>query len=175
MLSIDSNRLKLIPLTHSQLLLLKSNRVELEQSMGLNPSAMVIDAYFQQESLEALLNFWLPYTKAYPDLYQWYTNWQIVLKETNTVIGGISLGGYPNDYGETTIGYLIDQKHQGNGYATEALIRLSKWAFQFSTLNYIHADTLITNYASQQVLQKVGFKYTHAVNTTLYYRLPKLS
>lgn len=173
MFHIDSDRLKLIPLQHDQLLLLKHSRYELEQQMGLNPSAMVIDAYYQTESEEALCNFWLPYTKTYPDLYHWYTNWQIILKDINTSIGGISLGGYPNDYGGTTIGYLIDEKHQGNGYATEALIRLTQWAFQFSILTSIHADTLTTNFASQQVLQKAGFKYMHSVKTTIYYRLPK--
>ena len=173
MFFIESERLKLIPLTHDQLLLLKHNRNELELTMSLKPSAMVVDAYFQQESNEALINFWLPYTKAYPDLYHWYTNWQIILKSINTTIGGISLGGYPNDYGETTIGYVIDEHHRGNGYATEALITLTQWAFQFSTLKHIHADTLITNFASQQVLLKAGFKYTHSVNTTLYYRLSK--
>jgi ribosomal-protein-alanine N-acetyltransferase len=174
MFCIESERLRLIPLTHDQLLLLKQDRKELEQALGMQPSAMIIDAYFQQESNEALNGFWLPYTKAYPDLYHWYTNWQIVLKSINTAIGGISLGGYPNDYGETTVGYVIDQKHWGKGYATEALLTLSKWAFQFSILKYLHADTLVTNHVSKQVLQKAGFKYTHTVNTTLYYRLPKL-
>jgi ribosomal-protein-alanine N-acetyltransferase len=173
MFFIESERLRLIPLTHEQLLLLKHDRKDLELSIGLHPSAMVIDAHFQRESNEALLNFWLPYTKDYPDLYHWYTNWQIILKSINTTIGGISLGGYPNDYGETNIGYLIDEKHQGNGYATEALHTLSTWGFQFSILKYIHADTLVTNHASQQVLLKAGFNYTHSVSTTLYYRLPK--
>lgn len=154
-------------------MLLKHNRNELELAMGLNPSAMVIDAYFQQESNEALINFWLPYTKAYPDLYHWYTNWQIVLKNINTTIGGISLGGYPNDYGETTIGYVIDERHRGKGYATEALLTLTQWGFRFSMLKYIVADTLLDNHASQQVLLKAGFKYTHSVKTTLYYRLAK--
>lgn len=154
-------------------MLLQHNRNELELAMGLNPSAMVIDAYFQQESNEALSNFWLPYTKAYPDLYHWYTNWQIVLKNINTTIGGISLGGYPNDYGETSIGYVIDEHHRGQGYATEALLTLTHWSFQFSILKCILADTLLDNHASQQVLLKAGFKYTHSVKTTLYYRLAK--
>jgi len=175
MFFIESERLRLIPLTHDQLLLLKQNRNELEQAMGLQPSAMVIDAYFQQESKEALNGFWLPYTKAYHDLYPWYTNWQIVLKCINTTIGGISLGGYPNDYGETTVGYVVDEQHWGEGYATEALLTLTRWGFQFSTLKYICADTLVSNHASQQVLQKAGFKYTHSINTTLYYRLSKYS
>lgn len=173
MFTIQSKQLTLIPLTYNQLILSTQNRNEFEQSMGLNPSAMLIDDEFKTEMDEAMQNFWLPNTLAYPDLYPWYTNWQVVLKSNSTVIGGLGFGGYPNDYGETSVGYMIDKNHWGNGYATEALIAALNWGFAFSILKAVNADTLVSNTASQRVLLKSGFKQTHTNNGLLYYKATK--
>ncbi|WP_345953341.1 GNAT family N-acetyltransferase [Mucilaginibacter sp. PAMB04168] len=170
---IESERLKLIPLNYEHLLLYKNNRPALEKALGLNPSTMVIDAFYKAETKDALQNFWLPNTKLYPELYYWYTSWEIVLKQTNTSIGGIGFGGYPDDYGETSIGYVVDQQHWGFGYATEALNTISKWGFAFTLLKALKADTQSHNLLSQRVLIKAGFKHTDSKNGLLYYRLPK--
>jgi len=171
--TVITARLKLISLTHEHLLLTQKERAKLEKYLGLNPSAMIIDPLFKTEMDAALLNFWLPNTYAYPDLYHWYTNWQIVVKSTNTIIGSIGFGGYPDDYGETTIGYMVDQQHQSQGYATEALQALSRWGFSFSMLKAIAADTKTDNPASKQVLLKAGFRQTHTVKNALYFKLKK--
>jgi ribosomal-protein-alanine N-acetyltransferase len=173
MFFIESERLKLIPLNYDQLLLYANDRPALEQSLLLNKSTMVIDTHYQQEINEALKNFWLPNTKTYPDLYHWYTNWEIVLKSINTPIGSIAFGGYPDDHGETTMGYLIDQHHWGQGYATEAVVTLSKWGFSSSLLKIINADTDRGNKASQQVLLKAGFKVTHTNQEKAHFKLTK--
>ncbi len=123
--------------------------------------------------IEAMHKYWLPNTLAYPDLYCWYTNWQIVLKSTNSIIGTIGLGGYPDDYGSTSIGYMIYKDKQGNGYATEALTTVLNWGFAFSILKKVNADTQSSNKASQRVLLKTGFKYTHTEGGALYYEVTK--
>jgi ribosomal-protein-alanine N-acetyltransferase len=173
MFCIESDRLKLIPLKHKQLELCKRDRSALEKQLGLNPSAMVIDSYYQAELRQALNGFWLPNTRAYPDLYHWYTNWEVILTSINTTIGGIGFGGYPNDFGETSVGYVMDEKHRGNGYATEAVLALSQWGFSYSILKSIIADTEVTNLASQRVLAKAGFNQFGNDKPLLYYRLNK--
>ena len=96
MFFIESRRLRLIPLTHNLLKICKNSRSEMEKAMGLNKSSMQIDALYQNEVTDAIDNFWLPQTLANPDLYQWYTSWEIVRTDTNTSIGGIGFIGYPN-------------------------------------------------------------------------------
>jgi RimJ/RimL family protein N-acetyltransferase len=135
---------------------------------------MVVNDLFQAEMNEALQNFWLPNTQAYPNLYQWYTNWQVVLKSTNTIIGSIGFGGYPNDHGETSLGYMTDQQHWGLGYATEAVNILAQWGFSFSILKAITADTPLQNLASQRVLAKANFKQTHSQNGLQYFKRLKV-
>jgi RimJ/RimL family protein N-acetyltransferase len=135
---------------------------------------MIIDELFRAEMNAAHQNFWLPNTKAYPDLYQWYTNWQVILKITNTIIGSIGFGGYPNDYGETSVGYMTDQQHWSQGYATEAVNTLAKWGFSFDILKAITADTPAQNLASQRVLAKADFKQTHTQNGLQYFKRLKI-
>lgn len=174
MFFLETDRLKLIPLTYLQLLACQQNRAAFEQSFGLQVSAMRIGITFKQEINEAIQNFCIPNTKAYPDLYLWYTNWEIVLKDINTSIGNISLGGYPDDYGETFVGYVIDEQYWNLGYATEALTTLLKWGFSFSILKIVNADTPADNYASQKVLLKCGFKQVKAEQKIVYFKLNKL-
>jgi len=173
MFTLQSSRLILIPLSYNQLTLSAQNRNLFEQNIGLNPSNILIDDEFKAEMDEAMQNFWLPNTQAYPDLYQWYTNWEVILKSTNTSIGGIGFGGYPNDYGETSIGYMIDKNRWGNGYATEALKAVLNWGFAFSILKSVNADTPVGNTASQRVLLKSGFKKTQTENGLLYFKATK--
>lgn len=171
MFFLESERLKFIPLTYDQLLLFGEDRPALEQLLNLNPSAIIVDDYNKGELKAALQNHWLPNTQTFPDLYQWYTSWEVVLKNINTTIGSISFGGYPDDYGETTIGYLIDQQYWGQGYATEAVLALKNWGFKFSILKALKADTTLGNHASQRVLLKAGFLQTHTDDTHKHFKL----
>lgn len=157
MFFIQSQRLKMIPLTHAQLVLLKQNRKLLELSLGLTPSAMLIDPLYIKEIDDAFDSFWLPNTLAYPDKYLWYTGWEIVLKSANTVIGGMGFAGYPNPNGEVEIGYMIDANQQNKGFATEALQLLSQWAFTHEFVQAILVHTYADNLPSRRILDKCSF------------------
>jgi [ribosomal protein S5]-alanine N-acetyltransferase len=170
---IESERLKLIPLTYQQLLLQAQNPEVLPQILNIQRAPLTLEPTFEAEMLEALQNFWLPNTLLYPDLYYWYTNWYLVEKHRNIAVGGIGFGGYPNDFGETTIGYMLGHEYRGNGYATEALQTLSGWGFSFSILKAIKADTQPGNQPSQRVLERAGFRHTHSDSQLRYYRLQK--
>lgn len=157
MFFIESERLRLIPLTHELLQLCNINRAAMEQSIGLNISAMKVAPDYQVEIDDAMLNFWLPQTLEHPDKYYWYTSWEIVLKSTNTSIGGIGFAGYPNKDGETQVGYMIDELQQRNGYATEALQTIVEWAFHQDVVKAVIGQTPLDNLASQATLLKNSF------------------
>jgi RimJ/RimL family protein N-acetyltransferase len=157
MFFIASERLKLIPLTHELLQLCHTNRAAMEQRIGLHVSRMQVTPEYQAEIDDAMLNFWLPQTLEHPDKYFWYTSWEIVLKSTNTSIGGIGFAGYPNEHGETQVGYMIDGQQQRKGYATEALQTIVAWAFQQQGVQSVIAQTPPDNFASQATLLKNGF------------------
>jgi RimJ/RimL family protein N-acetyltransferase len=157
MFFIESTRLRLIPLTHQLLQIGQTSRVAMELAMGLNPSSMQIDELYQNEIADAMTHFWLPKTLEHSDLYQWYTSWEFVLKATNTAIGGIGFTGYPNADGETGIGYMLDSKEHGKGYATESLNRLIEWAFMHDDVKCIVVHTYEDNMPSRKLLLRCSF------------------
>jgi RimJ/RimL family protein N-acetyltransferase len=173
MIFIESERLKLIPLKHHQLLLFDKNWDDLQRTLGLNETVMEMDDLAKADVAEALHHFWLPNTHSFPDLYFWYTNWLVVLKSINVAIGGIGFNGYPDDYGETSIGYMIHEQHRGNDYATEAVNAICSWGFNFSILKNVKANTGIHNLASQRVLLKAGFSKFEQRDESVYYVLTK--
>jgi len=69
-------------------------------------------------------------------------------------VGFIGFKGYPNTRGETEIGYGIDESFRNQGYMTEAITILSRWAFENPECQAITA-TSVSNPASERVLQKL--------------------
>lgn len=174
MFFIESNRLRLIPLTHQLLQICVSSRSNMEEAMGLRKSAMQIDELYQKEVADAIANFWLPQTLANPSLYQWYTSWEIVLKDTNTSIGGIGFIGYPSLRGEAEIGYMLDKQEHSKGYASEALTAIIDWAFTCDDTKWIIARTYKDNMASRRLLLKRGFTELGENDENLYtYKLKR--
>lgn len=171
MFFIESERLRLIPLTHQQLQLAHTDRPALELSLGLNISAMQIDPLYQTEIDDAMINFWLPKTLEHTEQYLWYTSWEIVLKRTNTTIGGIGFGGELNDKGEVETGYMIDGNHHNQGYATEALRTMIRWAFTQANVQAIIVRTYADNLPSRKMMDKCGFNQVDDVDGLLTYRL----
>ncbi|WP_295717602.1 GNAT family N-acetyltransferase [Mucilaginibacter sp.] len=173
MFFIESERLKLMSLTHEQLLLLRQDRALMEISIGLTPSFMLVEPFYYAEIIDALDNFWLPNTLAHPEKYLWYTDWELVLKSANTSVGGMGFAGYPNENGEAEIGYMIDGNHHNKGFATEALKTMIAWAFTHQFVKAIIVHTYADNLPSCRLLDKCGFEQVEDVEGLLTYRLEK--
>lgn len=157
MFLIKTPRLSLIPLKAPLLEVLKKSRRQMEEQLGLQPSGLQIHPAMEEEIEEAMA-FWLEFTTNNPDDYQWGTNWEIVLNKENRTIGGIGLGGPPNQKGQVTVGYHIDPREHAQGYATEALAGMRDWAMQQPTCTSMVAFTPIENLPSQKVLAKCNFE-----------------
>ena len=172
MFFIESERLKMTPLTHEQLQLLHKGRHALEQVMGLTLSNWSVDEFYQKEIDDAMINFWLPKTLANSEKFIWYTDWEIILKSHNLSIGGMGFNGEPNKQGEAEVGYMIEEGHQGKGFATEALKLLSGWALQQKRVKSVIVHTYESNLASVRLLEKCGLaQYNRAEDGLLSFSL----
>lgn len=107
---------------------------------------------------------------------------QILAVERNVdhkVLGLVGIAYKDNLNGEVEILYGIADEYQNNGYATEAGEAIINWAFNNCQLNYLVAIVKLDNYASQRVIDKLGFQYIKQLeleydgNLTqfMYYRL----
>ena len=67
MISIQSERLQLIALNHSDLVLWKNKgREALELSLGLTPNNLELEEFYRNETSKALHDFWIPQTRKFP-------------------------------------------------------------------------------------------------------------
>ncbi|MEH6943841.1 GNAT family N-acetyltransferase [Bacillus sp. JJ722] len=99
--------------------------------------------------------------------------WLVINKENNSIIGDIGFKGKPNSSKTVEIDYGIIPSAQGNGYATEAVNEIVKWAFSFDTVDVIVAECLIDNLPSIRVLEKLKMKKTEIQHEMIKWQLKK--
>ena len=87
----------------------------------------------------------------------WYAVWFMKLADgSDEIIGDLCFKGITND-GIVEIGYGIHPLYEGNGYTTEAVNALVRWAVSQPRVTRVEAETDPENIASQKVLANVGF------------------
>lgn len=101
--------------------------------------------------------------KTNEDEREWYENQDedapsfIVFADDEPVgIVGLHVERYPWGYAE--VGYMIHPDHWGQGYATDAVRCLVRYAFEERRMNKVGADVYEPNEASRRVLEKIGFE-----------------
>ena len=95
----------------------------------------------------------------------------IVLKKENKVIGSISLSitdkrRYPNikiENGSRELGFALSKKYWGNGYASEAVSEIIRFAFENMEIPAIYSMTTTLNKKSAQLQEKCGLTYAGEV------------
>ena len=83
----------------------------------------------------------------------------IVLKETGEVMGKIR---YQKDYrrpyiNSVSVGYELARPFWGNGYMTEALCGMVRYAFDVMQMDVIGISHFTGNHRSRRVIEKAGF------------------
>ena len=89
------------------------------------------------------------------------SNFAIVLKEENKVIGSIELNPSHIRKGIKAyeIGFALNTKYWGFGYAKEASEALIEYAFKKEKAYILEMCHIIDNYRSEKTILSLGFKY----------------
>jgi [ribosomal protein S5]-alanine N-acetyltransferase len=82
----------------------------------------------------------------------------IIVKETGTFAGCVSIDAIDRTIGSGELGYWIGKDFWDQGYCTEAASAIMKYGFEKIDLNRICARHLARNPASGRVMQKLGMK-----------------
>lgn len=89
--------------------------------------------------------------------------WSIYLKDTNQCIGRITCheahdeDNQINDSNIRGVGWFIDPKYQGMGYATEAANKMLDYMFNECEINEIKTSAAVKNPSSWILMEKCGF------------------
>lgn len=168
LLKLESDRLIIIALDLEHFKLYIENTAVLEKNLGAKVTGRELNSEMKEIFRE-------PYRKALKDKenYLWYTNWQIISKKENRIIGGITFKGKVNSDNEVEVGYGIDEKYQNKGYMTETLRTIINWSFTHDEIKSVIAETNKDNRASQRVLEKVGMKKYKEEEKTYWYKINK--
>jgi len=150
---IETKRLIIVPLTHSQLKKYIRCDNSLEEELNVGKSHRIIP----YELMEALENTIIPNVADRNKNYLYSTLWTAILKVQNKMIGELCMMGEPNTEGEVEIGYGIYDEFQKNGYMTEFLGGIITWLKNQPRVKSILASTEKSNISSYRVLEKNMF------------------
>ena len=149
---IETERLVLFPYTQENLALFNEDLPAFEARFGVR---------YRGEELDHLLCGFLKKLEREiaedPEHYLFFTEFLIVSKDSDCVVGSIDYKYIPKD-GVTEVGYGLNPAYEGRGYMTEALRAFLDFGKSLG-IRAVRADTLPDNIKSQRVLEKCGFRF----------------
>jgi [ribosomal protein S5]-alanine N-acetyltransferase len=170
MMEIQTERLRLIPLTLDQLRRYIPAPEDLEPELGFEVSRDIVT----DRLCRAITMKVAKMERANPLEHNWYTYWLIVVKDRPYGAGLVGFKGIPDDQGKTEIGYGIDPVYRNTGYMTEAVKGLIGWAFQDPRCRTVIApDTKKVNLASNRVLEKAGMRVYNETEDAFDWKIDK--
>jgi [ribosomal protein S5]-alanine N-acetyltransferase len=84
--------------------------------------------------------------------------WGLALRDTNILIGTVTLFNLSRSNGRAEIGYAMGSAYWGKGYMNEALKALIVHAFDVMNFRRLEADVDPRNDASVRTLERLGFQ-----------------
>src|SRR5262245_25103147 len=94
----------------------------------------------------------------------------VVVKAEGRLIGGCGVRVNDPDLREGNIGYELDSRYWGQGYATEAAREIVRFGFEELGLHRIWSWCVAENVGSARVLEKVGMRPEGYLREKEYYR-----
>jgi RimJ/RimL family protein N-acetyltransferase len=161
---IETERLVIKPLSYEQVTkyMRLDNSLETELKLSASSSRTI-----SNDLKEALENSILPNVADSNRNYLYFTLWTVISKADNKMIGDLCFMGEPDENGEIEIGYGTYEEFRNQGFMTEAVSSIIKWAREQPYIRAITASTDKTNGDSISILQKNSF-IRFSENDTLY-------
>lgn len=117
-----------------------------------------------EEITKEVIEIWL---KEYDNEHSY--NWVVELKENSEIVGNISVVNLDKRNEVAEIGYCYGKKWWNKGIATECLIEVIRFLLQDVGIQCIEVSHRKSNFASQKVIQKVGFQYEGTLRSRKVY------
>lgn len=146
-------RLDIIPLTAAELDMLLHDLPALERRLAVDYRGEPIEGYFKKT-----LMCQHAHIVSDPENAIWQTLWLIVRREDGVVVGACGFKSPPDSAGTVEIGYGLGDGFYHNGYMTETVRTMCRYAFSNNKVTRIIAVTEISNLMSMRLLARCGFR-----------------
>lgn len=163
---LETERLYLIPLTANQLKLWTENIAALEKELNCTYCAEPLEGAFLD-----IVKGQIKITAENEADYLYHSFWLMVRKADRIVVGSVDFKGLPDAYGAVELGYGLGKEFEHNGYMTEAVKAMCKWAMQQEKISNVIAETEIDNTPSQRILERCSFSKYKQGNDSLWWKL----
>jgi len=162
---IETDRLQIVALTIDQLTLWTDDIKTLEKELNCTYAGEPMEGFFL-----GIVKRITEVIKSDEDNYIFSTFWFMIRKSDRVVVGSTSFKGIPNDKNEVGIGYGLGKVYEGNGYMTETVKAMCKWAKEHEDISYVIAETEAGNVKSENVLKRCGFVF-YKKDTNTWWRV----
>lgn len=163
--TIDTPRLHIFPLTPEQVRLWVEDLPALERELGYAYRGVPLE----ERPLEALRQL-LAQGEREPRSQLYCAPWMLVHKEDRAIIGSAGFKAPPDREGELEISYAMGTAYRRQGFMTEAVEAICRWALAQPGISHITAETDLVSYPSQRILERLGFQ-KYRDEETLWWRL----
>ena len=100
---------------------------------------------------------WLALLASATSADPWVHGFKLIHRASRAAVGSAGFKAPPSD-GVVELAYVVEEEHQGKGYATEAAAALTSFALSCGPVRTVRAHTLPEENASTRVLTKCGFQ-----------------
>ena len=118
---------------------------------------------------ESIREYFVKQRDLYPKMQPKWVDLAIEIKASARVVGFVGIGVKDSDSRQAIIGWLLGNKYQGQGLATEAVRALITYGFDEMDLHRIYARTGLKNVRSWKLMERLNmrreahFKKSHTV------------
>ena len=166
-MDLTTERLRLIPCSVDMFKSLIDDSIDPGKLIGVE-----VPEGWPAEELKEAAPYFINLLSESPDM-KGKLCWFIVEKERDIVIGGIGFKAKPDKNGAVEVGFGIESLFRGKGYATEALRRLTGWAFSQDDTQKVIAECDLENKPSLAVLEKSGMQKTGVEKNMINWEIKK--
>ena len=164
---VKTNRLTMFPLTGRQLVVYLQADNVLERQLGLHITNRNMSPTVK-EHVEASI---LPTIALASETdYVFHTFWIIIANSCNTIVAEMGFKGGPDGQGQVELGYGTMPGYEGNGYMTEAVAGILRWAEDRQDVNAVLLSIDRANKASLRIAAANHFECYAEENNMLWWR-----
>ena len=167
-LSIETERLRIVPMTYNFVKKLLDNDVSAYEMLG----AIKTETWPEKAEILDILPMVADGLRDCPVPNGFSGAWLFINKADNSVVGDGGFKGLPDKNGIVDFGYSIVETQRRKGFGFEAVSALCKWGLAQPDVKGLSADCSENNVPSIKILKKLGLQEVSRKENMIFFKTP---